>query len=87
MHHWVYLIIAIVSEVVATSALKASTGFSKPLPSALVVVGYLVSFLLSFADAEDHSGWHCLRHLVRRGCGADLGGGLAVVRAKARTCR
>mgnify|MGYP000728206169 FL=1 len=44
MNHWVYLISAIVSEVIATSALKASTGFSKPLPSVVVVVGYLVSF-------------------------------------------
>ena len=44
MNHWVYLITAIVSEVIATSALKASTGFSKPLPSVVVVVGYLVSF-------------------------------------------
>lgn len=44
MNHWVYLISAIVSEVIATSALKASTGFSKPLPSVVVLVGYLVSF-------------------------------------------
>ena len=44
MNHWVYLISAIVSEVIATSALKASTGFSKPLPSVVVVIGYLVSF-------------------------------------------
>ena len=44
MNHWVYLITAIVSEVVATSALKASTGFTKPLPSVVVVIGYLVSF-------------------------------------------
>ena len=44
MNHWVYLISAIVSEVIAPSALKASTGFSKPLPSVVVVVGYLVSF-------------------------------------------
>ena len=44
MNHWVYLITAIVSEVIATSALKASTGFTKPLPSTVVVIGYLVSF-------------------------------------------
>lgn len=44
MNHWVYLITAIVSEVIATSALKASTGFSKPLPSVVVVIGYVVSF-------------------------------------------
>jgi len=44
MNHWVYLITAIVTEVIATSALKASAGFSKPLPSVMVVTGYLVSF-------------------------------------------
>lgn len=44
MNHWVYLIIAICTEVIATSALKASEGFSKPLPSVILVVGYLVSF-------------------------------------------
>tara|TARA_R110000764_G_scaffold36871_1_gene82300 strand:+ start:342 stop:674 length:333 start_codon:yes stop_codon:yes gene_type:complete len=44
MNHWVYLVTAIVTEVIATSALKASDGFSKPLPSVVVVVGYLVSF-------------------------------------------
>ena len=41
---YVYLAIAIVSEVVATSALKASESFTKPLPSLLVVVGYWVAF-------------------------------------------
>ena len=44
MNHWVYLATAIVTEVIATSALKASVGFSKPLPSVVVVIGYLVSF-------------------------------------------
>lgn len=44
MNHWVYLITAIVTEVIATSALKASEGFSKPLPSVIVMIGYLVSF-------------------------------------------
>jgi small multidrug resistance pump len=42
----IYLTVAILSEVVGTSALKASDGFSKPLPSIIVVVGYGVSFLL-----------------------------------------
>lgn len=42
----IYLAVAILSEVVGTSALKASDGFSKPLPSIVVVVGYGVSFLL-----------------------------------------
>lgn len=38
------LIVAIVAEVVATTALKASEGFSRPLPSLLVVLGYGLAF-------------------------------------------
>ncbi len=41
---YAYLAIAIVAEVVATSALKASEGFSKIAPSILVVAGYSVAF-------------------------------------------
>ena len=41
---YLYLAIAIVAEVVATSALKASESFTKPLPSLLVVWGYGVAF-------------------------------------------
>jgi multidrug transporter EmrE-like cation transporter len=42
----IYLAFAIASEVIATLALKASEGFSRPLPSAVVVVGYALSFWL-----------------------------------------
>ena len=42
--NWLYLVIAIVSEVVATSALKASAGFTRLIPSMLVVVGYGLAF-------------------------------------------
>ena len=41
---YLYLAIAIVSEVVATSALKASESFTKTLPSLLVVAGGGVAF-------------------------------------------
>ena len=44
MQHWTYLAIAIVSEVAATSALKASEGLSKLWPSVVVIVGYGISF-------------------------------------------
>ena len=43
MGYW-YLIIAIVAEVLATSALKQSDGFSRLLPSLVVMVGYGASF-------------------------------------------
>jgi small multidrug resistance pump len=38
------LAIAIVAEVVATSALRASTGFTVLVPSAIAIVGYVVAF-------------------------------------------
>jgi len=43
MGYW-YLTIAIVAEVLATSALKESQGFSRLVPSLLVVAGYGASF-------------------------------------------
>ena len=42
--NWWYLCVAIVLEVVATSALKASDGFTRLLPSVVVVVGYAAAF-------------------------------------------
>lgn len=41
---WIFLAIAIVSEVVATSALKSAEGFTRLIPSVLVIVGYLSAF-------------------------------------------
>ena len=44
MKYWLFLAIAIVSEITATSALKASAGFTRIVPSIVVVIGYLLSF-------------------------------------------
>lgn len=41
---WIYLSIAIIAEVIATSFLKASDGFTKLLPSLAVVAGYVTAF-------------------------------------------
>jgi small multidrug resistance pump len=41
---FVYLAIAIVAEVIATSALKASDGFTAWRPSLVVALGYGISF-------------------------------------------
>lgn len=46
MQQWVILSAAIVSEVIGTSALKASEGFSRPWPSVIVVLGYAAAFFL-----------------------------------------
>ena len=43
MGYW-YLEIAIIAEVIATSALKASGEFTKLVPSIIVVTGYGVAF-------------------------------------------
>ena len=40
---YIYLMIAIVTEVIATSALKASNGFTQWIPSSITVLGYLVA--------------------------------------------
>jgi small multidrug resistance pump len=51
---YVFLVGAILSEVVATLSLRASEGFSKPPYTIVVVVGYCVAFaLLSFALERD----------------------------------
>ena len=41
---YLYLSIAIVAEVIATNALKASEGFTKLVPSLIVVLGYGAAF-------------------------------------------
>ena len=43
MGYW-YLAIAIVSEVIATLALKASDGFAHPISSTICVIGYAATF-------------------------------------------
>uniref|UniRef100_E6PVV9 Multidrug transporter emrE (Efflux-multidrug resistance protein emrE) (Methyl viologen resistance protein C) (Ethidium resistance protein) n=1 Tax=mine drainage metagenome TaxID=410659 RepID=E6PVV9_9ZZZZ len=42
--HWTYLAIAIVTEVIATSTLKATAGFTRFAPAIVVVLGYGASF-------------------------------------------
>lgn len=46
MQQWVFLVLAISFEVIGTSALKASEGFSRFWPSVLVVGGYGLAFYL-----------------------------------------
>lgn len=44
MNNWLFLILAIIAEVLATSALKASAGFTKALPLLVVICGYALAF-------------------------------------------
>lgn len=44
LKYWLFLFAAIITEVIATSALKLSDEFTKLTPSAVVVIGYAISF-------------------------------------------
>jgi len=44
MQAYFFLIVAIFTEVAATLLLPLTREFSKPIPSALVIVGYMLSF-------------------------------------------
>lgn len=44
MKNWLFLAVAIVGEVIGTSALKSSEGFTKLMPSLIVATGYVVAF-------------------------------------------
>jgi multidrug transporter EmrE-like cation transporter len=44
MPAYAILALAIICEVVATSAMKAAEGFTRPGPSALVILGYAAAF-------------------------------------------
>tara|TARA_B100001175_G_scaffold200758_1_gene170456 strand:+ start:29 stop:355 length:327 start_codon:yes stop_codon:yes gene_type:complete len=41
---WIYLSIAIVAEVIATSSLKESQGFTRLIPSIITFIGYSFTF-------------------------------------------
>jgi small multidrug resistance pump len=44
MKQWIFLSVAIVSEVIGTSALKATEEFTRLWPSVIVVIGYVTAF-------------------------------------------
>ena len=45
MQSWFWLSIAVVAEVFATIALKASDGFTKIYPAFIVIIGYSITFI------------------------------------------
>ena len=48
--NWLFLILAIISESIATNSLKATNGFTKLVPSIIAAVGYIgVVIFLAFA--------------------------------------
>ena len=69
MNGYAWLAIAIVAEVIGTSTLKASEGFTRPLPSLVTAVGYGVAF-------------YCLSHSMKTvpvGVGYAIWSGVGVV--------
>ncbi|MDE0870147.1 MAG: SMR family transporter [Candidatus Poseidoniaceae archaeon] len=44
MNRWILLSLAILSEVVATSSLKSTEGFTRLWPSMIVLIGYCAAF-------------------------------------------
>ncbi|QIK41360.1 DMT family transporter [Pontivivens nitratireducens] len=41
---WFLLTLAIIGEIVGTTALKLSEGFTRPLPGIVAIIGYAVAF-------------------------------------------
>ncbi|WP_294205652.1 multidrug efflux SMR transporter [uncultured Chryseobacterium sp.] len=41
---YIYLLLAIICEIIATTFLKKSEGFTRLLPSAITIIGYSVAF-------------------------------------------
>ena len=44
MNKWAYLLLAIISEVIATASIKSTEEFTKLIPSVVVIVGYCLAF-------------------------------------------
>ena len=44
MKAYAYLMVAIITEVIASTALRATKGFTELWPSVITVIGYIISF-------------------------------------------
>jgi small multidrug resistance pump len=42
---WIFLLLGVMAEALSHVALKATDGFSKPLPALMVILGHLAAFL------------------------------------------
>jgi small multidrug resistance pump len=67
---WLYLSVAIVSEVIGTSALAPSQGFTRPLPTIIVLVSYGAAFY--FLSQTLHSIPVAIAYAVWSGAGVAL---------------
>lgn len=72
---YLYLTTAIIAEVLATSFLKQSEGFTRPLPTLMMGVGYVIAFFfLSLALREIPTG---IAYAIWSGAGVVLITGIA----------
>lgn len=53
MNPWILLMLAIVSEIIGTISLKASDGFTRLVPSILVVIGYGIAVYLMSTSLKE----------------------------------
>lgn len=73
--NYLYLTIAIVAEVIATSFLRQSEGFTRPLPTLVMATGYIVAFyFLSLALRDIPTG---VAYAIWSGAGIVLIAGIA----------
>ncbi|PWR74545.1 DMT family transporter [Methanospirillum stamsii] len=42
--NWIYLLISIIAETIGTLALKSSDGFTRIIPTIVVIIGYVIAF-------------------------------------------
>lgn len=57
--YWIYLCFAILFEVAGTTTMKLSEGFTKVIPSVLLILFYI--------NVKKYRSFNCLRYLVRYG--------------------
>lgn len=62
---YVLLGTAIVLEIIATTLLKSSEGFTKLLPAVFCILFYILCFFIIFKSAEQYQFGSCLCDLVR----------------------
>lgn len=73
---YLYLIIAIIAEIVATTIMKDTNGFTVLWPSVFTILGYVVAFYMLSLCIQTNSNRHYICIVVRfwhnRNCGFGL---------------
>ena len=84
MNPWILLGFAIVIEVIGSNCIKASNGFTKPLPTVIAIAAFCGSVIFVIYYHQNTPAWDCLCGVVwRRHCAHHTGGNV-FLRAKTR---